>query len=166
MLWSKNEWVCAYHWDQPHRIQPEVMVLTPGSPWTGRLQWLVQIPLNQGPPRYVPTGLGCRMESLGLHLEMGRMGCAVLLGLGASGGLSPPAHEAAAALGGTTVTWQMSDDQGKSKSHLLQLQHSESTLVGVTHLAGPGLEVRAPNQPWKTEILVLSREQMGLCTSM
>lgn len=59
MLWSKNEWVCAYHWDQPHRIQPEVMVLTPGSPWTGRLQWLVQIPLNQGPPRCVLTGLGC-----------------------------------------------------------------------------------------------------------
>lgn len=155
MLWSKNERVCGYRWEQPQRIQPGVMVLAPRSPWTG--WWLVQISPNRGPPHCVVTGRGCRMEPLG---------CAGLLGPGVPGGLSPPAHKAAAALGGTTVTWQMNDDQGRSKFHLLQLQRSESTLVGVTHAAGPGLEVRAPNQPRKTEILVLSREQMGLCISM
>lgn len=122
------------------------------SPWA-------QIPPNWGPSHHLLTGWGCRTEPLG---------CAGLLGPEDPGGLSPPAHEAAAALGWAAAIWQVNDDQGRSKS-LLRLWRGESALVeatvpGQTHswVWRQGLQI----SKGKTEILVFPRDQTGLCISM
>lgn len=84
----------------------------------------------------------------------------------APGSRSLPAHECMLQAG--LAAWQANDGQVRCKSLLPWLWRGQSALVGaaIPRQDTAGFGVKGSKSAREKQILVLSREQMGLCISM
>lgn len=131
-------------------IESSTVVLAPGSPGTSRLQWPLLFRGPKPPKLGSSSGLGVQDRAPGLRELLELPGVAHSL----------PSSEA------SRQDWHGNDGQGRCQSLLPWLWHGQSALVGAAIPGTAGFGVKGSKSAGGKQILVFSREQMGLCISM